>query len=1555
MTRHVARAPMLALLLALCCALSSDAETILLANDHVRFRIDVPRGIIVAGEHAPTGQAVFDDVGGTYRLGRPAVTEEEGPFDVSVADEADDALVAGSEQRGDGHFAAQYRNPGLPDVVIEKRYDLAPGAWYIAKRVRFLPERDLEAGIEYALEVETRRDFRDGSCYHCPMGIHFGQRTPSWVRADEVGEGLSISQRGIGGAGEGMHAFVVCANPDLDLAAVTWRYRVNGRFVKPSWMALLGSGIRYHPRGWEMGVFSEYLAPDREISAEVHIGVLAGTQGAPGDHVTAHRRYQELPEWQAIVHDREVANDESPAWLDRVKLATMGLEGRSGPLAIWRNYGRYVNEGPAMILAGGVGGPVWSGDGPVGTVYVEDGSLYQKADGALIHDAAWFRDFFEGYREAVPGAHVGPYFLSPEVNIKRSRALQGYYTPLGPWEGLTVPDDIDYVRRQWQASMRAWDADFLYMDGAPDTGGAIDFERQIVYHNYDAIAFDAIDFERQIVYHNYDAIAFDRATRAAVRAISPEHIYWRNSEVNVYSDCGFAELSGAGNWREAVERVGWRNFADRLLKVKLYERPGKWQAPLYPGAGNEYANYVLTFGFRPWALPPCPLANAMYEVRNMRLVDADIEPCWWRDYGEVEAYALALGATCVLSAINHAEGEPVTAPVTADREALGLDAGRPCFVWECAPVEDIRRSPLDDHVVQGLWGDERWANGTAVRRRLVSVIDRPGERVGAEVELPHNRLRQLALSQVPAIVYAASGYRRNYPLTDFLDVHLSGQIDVGARRITVRADVGEPQAEVALVAPPGWLPEQVTVDGRPVEALAIAEEGATLVPVALTTGRHRIEGRFREAGDAGEIELADITLPPAWGAFVEGHEGLALRVGEATTASFPLEGTITPERGSIELAFRPEFAFDADETHVLLSAGSREASFAIYKLAGTDGLCFNIFAGGTDHPIVGVSARFEPGAWHTVRVTWDQPAGHEAMYYDGELVAEADRPIAPLAGWSGRMMLGRRRDGVMPADATIDDLTITDGERPLLACRFEGELLDEVRGIAGDVASSAAAGDSLAVSFDLHVDGEAPAEPGAWVLLRQGAVVAHGDLTPIGGARRELRLAIPERAEAGRYALRAGLLGADLARWPEVMRLGIIPRSESETVTAVENREVDVSWDGHRVNRVLGIASVGAIDPTCAAHVDASRGVFDLRVGTAWADASLVAGGLQIEGLERLAFEITESDEVVQPRPGLFVRMERRANSFSGLMVDFWTPGGYTRRVALATGAITRRTSRAPDWGWAVDTRGGHPLLADLTEGLRMGEPRRFAIDLAPLAPEGWEGTVQVSAVLHERLLTTTLRVRLLTAEEAADLPLTPAPIIDLAPRLSVPRLGAPVAIDGAIEDAWAGAATVEPFYALGSVRRAAEQSRAWVARDDDALLLAVECDDSDVIATARGDDAPVWRDDDIEIFVQPPGDASFYQFAANPGGGRFDTRGDDSSYAPDWQVATARTDGGWTLEARIPFAVLEREAPAPGEQWRLAICRSNQGGAAAELSCWPVYRERDFRRPKDFAPAVFE
>lgn len=1492
-------------------------RNVLLETEQARFRVDTRNGIVLSGEHLTDGTDVYDGVGGCYRLGGPDDPAQTPPYPARVIDEADDVLVRGTKRESARGFTAVYENPALPEVQIEKSFEPGSDTGRLVKRLRFLPRRNLRTGIEYELKVRLDREFREGSYYHCPAGIHFGQRTPSWILASEVGEGLSISRPGIGRAGEGMHAFVVCANPSLGLAAATWRYRVGGEFVKPSWVSMLGSGIRYDPRGWAMGVFSEYLAPERELSAEVHIAIVAG------DHISAHRQYQRLDEWQAIVHDPSVANDQTPRWLDRVKIATMGLEGRSGPLYIQRSYGRWLNEGPKMILLGGVGGPVWSADDMIGTVYVEDAGLYQKSDGHVIHDVDWFRDFFESYRQAVPGARVGPYFLSPEVIIRPSKAMAGFATPLGPWEGLDLPSDLHYARRQWEMALRAWAPDFLYMDGAPDMGGAIDFEHERVYHND-------------------DAIAFDRATRAAVRATGRDRIYWRNSEVNVYSDCGFAELSGAGNWREAIEAVGWRNLADRLMKVKLYERPGKWQAPLYAGVEPEYSSHVLALGFRLWVVPPSPLANAAYEVRNMRLVDGDISPCWWRDYGEIEAWALELGRSRVLSAINHDEVKR-TVDLSAGRDALGLDAQRPLFIWECGPVDDITRAPLSDHVAQDLWSGSRWAHGSAIRRRLVAVVARPGERVGAEVALPPDRLRQLVLSHVPAIVYAGSGYRRNYPVSHFLDIHLDGRIDLERRRIGVVADVREDTAEVALVAPAGWLPDRLSVDGREVRAGAVFEPGATLTPVTLERGRHRLEGSFR-AADGEAVEVSDVHLPADWGAFVQGRDGRALQTGEGVRASFPVEETIDPMRGSMEVVFRPQFGPDAEQTHVLVSAGRRGGSIDLYKLAGTDGLCLNIFAGGKDHPIVGSRATWTPGTWHVARVEWDIEAGHEAMYFDGEIVAQADREIAPLSELPGRINIGRRHDGLMPADCAFDRLTITDRETALLVCNFDGALINEVTDAEGTIVRSIPAGEALEVEVQGRGAGSA-----AWVLLRDGVHVAQGEAGP--GAR--IDLALPSRAEDGDYALRVGAPGADIAGWAEVARFGVIPQSPDDDISLIESRELDANWDGNVISRTETVASAGRIDPTCRASVDPRSVGFDLSTGTGYSEASLVAGGVEIRGLRRLAFEVTETDDVAQPRPGLRVRLERSANSFSGLMVDFRTTDGYVRRVALATGAITDRTSRAPAWAWGAADRWGRPLLVDLTREMRMGEPRRFAVDLQPLAPDGWDDTVFVSAVLHDRLLTTRLQVRLLTREEAQEMQETDASVIDFDASVDLPALKSPVEIDGAVENAWDDAASVSSFYELGGVRRARGQTEAHIAWTEHALLFAVVCEDADVVGDATGADAPVWTGDDVEILIQPPG-GPLHQFALGPAGGRYDMRGEAPEYTPRWDHAVARTDGGWAVEARIPFAAFERAAPDSGEVWRLAICRSDCGDGRSELSCWPAHRERSFRSVADLADARF-
>ncbi len=1509
-------------------ALPALATEVAVGNRQVAFVIDTSRGVVRRGLVRDGERVVVAECGGSYRVGEPVAPDSEQVGPVTVLDEGDDRLAPGSLRVNDTvgfeSVAGRYTNPGLPEVVIEKRYSLAPGSRFLVKKIAFLPSRDRVAGIEYSLDIKLDPAFRDGSYYHCPMGIHFGQRVPTWMRAEQVTEPVSLSGKPETGvaAEHGLHAFVVCANPRLDLAAASWRAAVNGKFVRPSWSSTLGSGIFFEPDGWRMGVYAEYLG--RPSSAEVHLGLIRG------DHLTAHRLWQQLPGWQAIVRDGEVANGRSPAWLDRVKVMALNCEGIAGPLQVRDNYARLVNEGVPMIMLAGCGVTVWSGNGPVGTVYLADGALYQKSDHRQIHDAAWFRAFVERIRAVSPRARIGFYFLMPEVTIKRNTGPGA--TALSWWQGLDLPRDLSYIRDQWRTAMAAHGADFIYMDGAPEYGGAIDYRRKLAWHN---------DL----------SLAVDRAVRRAARSLGEDKVYWRNSEVNVYTDCGFAELSGFGNWHNMAEQTGWRNVADRLLKVKLYERPGKWVAPLYANATAEYANYALGLGARPWGIGPCALVNAVYEVRNLRLLEADVRPCWWRDYGEVEAHGLSLGASRVLSAINHEDGPPRTVTLSADAGRLGVPSDRPMYVWECARTEDNTTTALSDFVVQDVWRRHRWARGVAVRRRLVAVAPLAGPRFEHALELPYNALRQVVLSPVPALVYAAHGYRRAYPLTDFCGHVLRGRVEAGLRRLAVTAEIPE-AAEIALVAPAEQRFEGVTLDGRAVAFETVAEDGATLAVVTVPAGKHHLIGACSVAPPTA-FEL--VGAPGGRTArYLPGVEGQGLYLGESSRLVYPDRGPWDLNRGTIELAVRPDYADQGETSHILVGLAGREFSFHLYKLLRHDGLCFNLHAAGRDHPLHAPQARWSPGTWHRVKVSWDTGTGRIALSFDGQPAGEVTRPMPRLGPWTGEVVLGRNTNDTWIGAAAFDQVTVTADGQVAMRLPFDGHATDAAGGAAGEPLTVMAAGETLPLSFTLRAEQPWPKSAAPYLrLTRDGSHVTQRRLPATARAGSlvvtDAPLRLPDEAEGGTYLVWVGVPGL-AAPWRELARVRVTPKPAARNLLRRDERPLTATFDGHPLTRLWSHESYGAEDPSCRASFDPATATFTLAAGTGYDSGGAVAAGVELNGLTRLGIELLETDDVAQPRPGLYVRRERGPESLSGLVLDFGSDRGYRRRVVCGLGVLTRRASPFPDWGWAKAADREPLTLIDLTGG-KLGEPRRLRLDLAPLAPTDWDGRLVVSTVLQQCLLTTTLRVRILPSAETARLPAADTKPLDLNPLVRVTPV-APV-IDGRLEDSWRELAALSPFYELGGIRRAAPATVAYIGRDAEALYLAVDCRDAQVVPGDVGQDAPTWRADDVEVFVQPDG-ADYYQFAVNPAGGRYDGRRLDSRWTGAWTAACARTAGGWSAELRLPF-VLFGGPPAPGARWRVAIGRNDAGGGAGGLSAWPVFARRDFHLPESFAPMVFE
>ncbi len=140
----------------------------------------------------------------------------------------------------------------------------------------------------------------------------------------------------------------------------------------------------------------------------------------------------------------------------------------------------------------------------------------------------------------------------------------------------------------------------------------------------------------------------------------------------------------------------------------------------------------------------------------------------------------------------------------------------------------------------------------------------------------------------------------------------------------------------------------------------------------------------------------------------------------------------------------------------------------------------------------------------------------------------------------------------------------------------------------------------------------------------------------------------------------------------------------------------------------------------------------------------------------------------------------------------------------------------------------------------------------------------------------------------------------------------------------------------------AAVQTRAIVCHDGERLQFVVECMEpkmdglvAKIAPAAEGNDAYVFSDDCVEIFISPRGtDKEYYHFAANSRGARFDEKVKDQAWAGDWTADTSLGEDRWVLSVAIPFSALGG-MPSRDAIWWVNVSRQRQAGGKLELSSW--------------------
>jgi hypothetical protein len=214
-------------------------------------------------------------------------------------------------------------------------------------------------------------------------------------------------------------------------------------------------------------------------------------------------------------------------------------------------------------------------------------------------------------------------------------------------------------------------------------------------------------------------------------------------------------------------------------------------------------------------------------------------------------------------------------------------------------------------------------------------------------------------------------------------------------------------------------------------------------------------------------------------------------------------------------------------------------------------------------------------------------------------------------------------------------------------------------------------------------------------------------------------------------------------------------------------------------------------------------------------------------------------------------------------------------------------------------------------------------------------------------------------------------------PEFEGKRAAAPPVLGGQLVEPaglWAPGVTLQVRW--DSQTGAKQATRARLLWDAQALYVGFDADDADITARFEQRDDPTYRDDAVEIFINPnpQQEVVYYGFEMNARGVLYDYLNYNSRTlfkrfdATGVKIATSLrgtlnvrtdTDTGWSLEAMIPWANFEelsRRPPAAGAVWKVNFNRWDGVEPNRRMSIWsdPQNNESWPHVPSRFGEIVF-
>ena len=191
------------------------------------------------------------------------------------------------------------------------------------------------------------------------------------------------------------------------------------------------------------------------------------------------------------------------------------------------------------------------------------------------------------------------------------------------------------------------------------------------------------------------------------------------------------------------------------------------------------------------------------------------------------------------------------------------------------------------------------------------------------------------------------------------------------------------------------------------------------------------------------------------------------------------------------------------------------------------------------------------------------------------------------------------------------------------------------------------------------------------------------------------------------------------------------------------------------------------------------------------------------------------------------------------------------------------------------------------------------------------------------------------------------------------------ITVDGVLaEPAWQKGPWYDGFTVPGSAERASPDTRFAVRFDDSQLYVGVVAPEPNVAAirhAAASRDGAIFRDDCVEIMIDPTGDrVQYYHFAVSASGVFYDAQRRQGGHvvSKEWDSsasAAARIgEHGFGVELAIPLVELGLTEHSATQPWAIQVARERHAGGKLELSSY-VPCGGTFHVPATYAPLILD